>query len=86
MHKTRLATWVEASLHAASVLLFPVDTPVAQTTMPAPETRLVDTRDHRGPTRVWGWRGVIGLLGLAGRRRRPEPVRTSIDLCDRSPS
>ena len=25
----------------------------------------------------WGWLGLIGLAGLAGSRRRPEPARTT---------
>ena len=55
MHKTRLSTWVEMSLRASSVLLFPADTTLPQTATPPPETRppetrFVETRDDHGQT------------------------------------
>ena len=99
MQKTRLSTWVEMSLLASNVLLFPAATTVPQTAMPPPETRppetrppeprppetrFVETRDDHGQIGLWGLRGLTGLLGLAGLRRRPETVRSSTDPRERS--
>ena len=89
MQKTRLSTWVEMSLLALSVLLFPEATTLSQTATPPPEPRppeprFVETRDDHGQTGLWGLLGLTGLLGLAGLRRRPENVRSSTDPRERS--
>jgi MYXO-CTERM domain-containing protein len=56
----------------------------AQTTNPTPPTRAVETRTEPDRTGLWGLLGLAGLLGLTGRRRRPDTVRSSTDIRERS--
>ncbi|MGE3539379.1 MAG: WGxxGxxG family protein [Candidatus Tectimicrobiota bacterium] len=76
MQRCTLSTLAGKGVFALGVLLLPLSTPLsAQTTVPAPETRRIETVETRDHTGWWGLLGLLGLFGLMG-RRRPETVQT----------